>query len=87
MDNLTPDAIQQLNLPAGTKGVLVTDVDENSAAADAGLRPNDVIERVNHKPVTSVSDMDAALRQGGSNGTLLLIRRGAGSAFLVIPNK
>jgi serine protease Do len=87
VDNLTPDAIQQLNLPAGTKGVLVTDVDENSAAADAGLRPNDVIERVNHKPVTSVSDMDAALRQGGSNGTLLLIRRGAGSAFLVIPNK
>lgn len=87
VDNLTPDAIQQLNLPSGTKGVLVTDVDESSAAADAGLRPNDVIERVNHKPVTSVSDMDAALRQGGSNGTLLLIRRGGGSAFLVIPNK
>jgi len=88
VDNLSPDAIQQLNLPAGTKGVLVTDVDENSPAAEAGLRPNDVIERVNHKPVTSTDDLDQALRQGGGKGgTLLLVRRGAASAFIVVPNK
>ena len=34
---------------------MVTDVDEDSPAAQAGLKPGDVIEQVNHKPVTTIS--------------------------------
>jgi Do/DeqQ family serine protease len=88
VDNLSPEAVQQLNLPANTKGVLVTDVDESSAAAEAGLRPNDVIERVNHQPVTTVDDLDKAMQKGSpKGGTLLLVRRGAASLFVVVPSK
>ena len=61
---LTSDVRQQLNLPAGAKGVVITDVDENSQAAQEGLKPGDLIQQVNHKPVTSVAEFNAAVKQG-----------------------
>src|SRR5262249_48833431 len=36
VDNITPDIAQQLNLPSGTHGVVVTDVDPSSPAATTG---------------------------------------------------
>ena len=35
---------------------MVTDVDQDSAAYEAGLRPGDVIEEINHKPVQNAED-------------------------------
>ena len=85
---LTPDVRQQLNLPAAAKGVVVTDVDENSQAAQEGLKPGDLIQQVNHKPVTNVAEFNAAVKQGdGSGSTLLLVRRGQVSNFVAVPNK
>jgi len=37
VENLTPDVIQQLGLDSNTKGVVVTSVDPDSTAADAGI--------------------------------------------------
>ncbi len=88
VEALTPDILQQLQLPPTTKGVIVTDVDESSAAADVGLQKGDVIERINHQPVSTPEEADRAVRQGGGDGgTLLLVRRGEASQFLVVPNK
>ncbi len=88
VQSITPDIAQQLGLPEGTKGVVVTDVDAGSAAAEAGLQPNDVIERVNRQVVTNAGEFDRAVRQGGNQGgTLLLVRRGQVSQFVVVPNK
>jgi serine protease Do len=85
---LTSDVRQQLNLPAGAKGVVITDVDENSQAAQEGLKPGDLIQQVNHKPVTSVAEFNAAVKQGdGSGATLLLVHRGQVSNFVAVPNK
>jgi len=85
---ITPEVRQQLNLSANAKGVVVTDVDESSQAAQEGLKPGDVVEQVNHKPVTSVSDFNSAVKQGdGSGATLLLVRRGQVSNFVAVPNK
>jgi serine protease Do len=85
---ITPEVRQQLNLSATAKGVVVTDVDESSQAAQEGLKPGDVVEQVNHKPVNSVGDFNSAVKQGdGSGATLLLIRRGQVSNFVAVPNK
>lgn len=50
--DLTPDLLQRLDLPAGIRGVVVTDAPE-----DIGdLRKGDVIEEVNQQPVASAAD-------------------------------
>ncbi|MGB6874417.1 MAG: Do family serine endopeptidase [Candidatus Acidiferrales bacterium] len=73
VENLSPDIAQQLNLPMGTKGVVVDNVDQGSAAAEAGLARGDVIQEVNHKPVTNMTDFRNALAGSGDNPVLLLV--------------
>src|SRR5262249_53720083 len=51
VDNLNPRIVRQLNVPADVKGALVTDVDQDSPAYQAGIRRGNVIEEINHKPV------------------------------------
>ena len=85
---LTPDLKQQLQTPEGTQGVVITDVDPESAASAAGLEQGEIIVQVNRKPVTTVSEFNAAVREGASReSTLLLVKRGQGTQFVVVPNK
>jgi serine protease Do len=76
--NLTPEVAERLELPRGTRGVVVTDV-EGGAAEQAGLRQGDVIVSVNG---TNVTDVDAfkketsAAKQDGV--ARLRVRRGSG---------
>ncbi len=75
VQSLTSDLRQQLQLPDNTSGVVITTVDDDSPAAQAGLQSGDVILQVNHKPVTSVSQFNQAVREGASReSTLLLVR-------------
>jgi len=88
VQGLTPDIRRQLQVPAGTTGVVVTEVDQESSAAQAGLQQGDIIVQVNRKNVTSVEQFNDAVRQGdGSGSTLLLVKRGGGSTFIVVPGK
>ena len=74
--NVTDEAVQQLGLPANTKGVVVTDINPSSPVADSGLRQGDVIQEVNHQPVTNVTDFDRAVRKAGKDPLLLVNRQG-----------
>jgi len=88
VQGLTPDLRQQLQLPEGTQGVVITDVDPDSAASAAGLQQGDIIVQVDRKPVNAVSEFNAAVRAGASReSTLLLVKRGQGTQFVVVPNK
>ncbi|HEY8571641.1 Do family serine endopeptidase [Phenylobacterium sp.] len=51
----------QLNVPAEVRGVLVTGVDQSSAAGETGLRRGDVIAQVNGRAVTSGQEVSAAV--------------------------
>ncbi len=53
VEALTPDIARQLALPAGTTGVVVSDVESGSVADEAGVRSGDVIQQVDRKPVDS----------------------------------
>jgi serine protease Do len=81
---LTSDVAQQLNLPAGTRGVVITNVDQDSKAADAGLQRGDVIQEVNRKPVNSVADFRAAIREAGNEPILLLVNHGGQTGYSVL---
>jgi serine protease Do len=74
--NVTDEAVQQLGLPANTKGVVVTDINPSSPVADSGLRQGDVIQEVNHQAVTNVTDFDRAVRKAGKDPLLLVNRQG-----------
>jgi serine protease Do/serine protease DegQ len=64
-------------------GVVVEDVERGSPAAQAGLRPDDVITSINRHPVKSVSQLHK-LAGPGTKQLLLHIRRGQGALFLLI---
>ncbi len=65
-------------------GVLVTDVQQGSAAR-GGLARGDVIVEVNRKRVGTIAQIRAALNaQEAGDPTLMLIRRGGGSLFVVL---
>ena len=82
---LTADIAQQLNLPAGIRGVVVTSVEPDSKGADAGLQRGDVIQEVNRKPVNSVAEFRAAIREAGNEPILLLVNHGGQTVYNMIP--
>jgi serine protease Do len=83
VQDLTPDLAQQLNLPGGTHGVVVSDVDPASPAA-ADLQRGDVIQEVNHKSVSNVDQYKQALSGAGNQPVLLLVDRGGVTQYIVV---
>jgi len=84
IDNLTPDIARQLRLPGNTRGVVVTDVEPGSAAADADVRRGDVILEVNHKSVSNVNEFNRVVGASGNRDILLLINRGGTTIYIVL---
>jgi serine protease Do len=82
--NLTPDLAEKLDLPSSAKGVVIGDIEEGSAAAEAGLQVGDVIQEVNHKPVRNLSEFQSLLPSGGSDPVLLLVNREGHTMFFAI---
>jgi serine protease Do len=76
--SLTDSDRAMLGLPSGVSGAVVAAVQPGSAAEDKGLRPGDVITRVNQQAVGNVGDAVTALNAAKSNDetALLVVRRG-----------
>ena len=82
VEPLTRDRAQELGIPTSS-GVLISDVQPGSRAADAGLRPGDVITEVDRKPVNSPDALRAALKDG-SKPALLLVHRGPATVYMTL---
>ena len=87
VDELTPQVARQLGLPRDATGVVVTQVNPASRAAEAGLRRGDVIQEVNREPVASVAAFERALRSAGGQPVLLLVNRAGRTFFLAIEGR
>jgi serine protease Do len=83
VENITAQTARQLGLPATASGVVVTNVDPASKAADSGLRRGDVIQEVNHKPVRNTADFESAMRNA-NDATLLLVNRQGSTMYLAV---
>ena len=64
---LTDGDRTMLGLPSGVSGAVVAAVEPGSAAEDKGLRPGDVITRVNQQAVGNLADAVTALNAAKSN--------------------
>jgi Do/DeqQ family serine protease len=84
VEPVTPDLADQLQLPRSTKGVAVVDVDPTGAAAEAGLRQGDVIQRVNGQDVQTGTDLKTALDAAGNRPALLLVQREGHDLFFAL---
>jgi len=82
---ITPQIARALNLPAGSRGVVVTGVDSNTDAGQK-LQRGDVILSVNRQAVATPAQVAAAVeaaRRSGRSSVLLLVKRGnAPEAFV-----
>jgi Do/DeqQ family serine protease len=83
VQDLTPDLRDRLGLPTNVRGVVITDLDPDSPAAQANLQPGDVIEGINRHPVNSVADFNRWAAEAKGQ-TLLRINRQGNGAFIVI---
>ena len=90
VDNLDHDARQELKIPDSVQGAIVTDVDQDSNSADAGLQKGDVIVEINRHPVTDADSAINLCKQAKSDRILLKIwrRNGdqAGTSYLSVDN-
>jgi serine protease Do len=84
VENLTPEVAKELELSPGTRGVVVTSVDPSGPAAAAGLSRGDVIQEVNHKPVTNIEQYRQAMASAGAKPALLLVNHGGVSGYMVV---
>jgi serine protease Do len=81
--DLTPEMARQLDLPNNVRGVVVTNVDPDSGAAE--LQKGDVIEEINQQPITSVSDYNKIVASvDPSRPQVLSVCRHRMRSFLVL---
>jgi serine protease Do len=83
VDAVTADVAEELGLPRGRGGAIITRIERNSPAANAGLAPNDIIIEVNRQPVASVTDVTRELQRAAAGDTVfLLVWRGGSQVFV-----
>ncbi|MBE2263733.1 MAG: trypsin-like peptidase domain-containing protein [Burkholderiaceae bacterium] len=84
--DLTPELAQTFGIKADS-GVIITGVLQNGAAAQAGIRPGDVINSIAGEPVNSVTDLlsRVAALKPGSPARFALTRQGEKLTLDVTP--
>ncbi|MFT5398510.1 MAG: serine protease Do [Gammaproteobacteria bacterium] len=66
-------------------GVQVVEVDEGSAASEAGIQKGDVITMIDNREVSSIEDFEAiAGKLEAGRSVAMLVQRGSGPVFLAI---
>ena len=85
---ITPEIARELNLPRDRGGAVVLDVERNSAAALAGIRPNDVIIEVNQQAVSNVSQVQRELQRATpGQPVFMLLRRDEQDVFVTMTKR
>jgi serine protease Do len=83
---ITPQLRQQLDLPEGARGAVISEVKPGSMADQAGLQAGDVITGVGDHEVSGPADAGRAIRDGlkGDQALALRILRNGEPAFVAV---
>ncbi len=86
--DLSPELAENFGIPAG-RGVIITGVLQNGPAAQAGIRPGDVITEVVGRPVSNVSQLLSAVAglKPGQPAALVVSRRDGSQSLNVTPGR
>lgn len=79
---------KELELPDGTKGVVIAKIDPDSASAAAGLRRGDVVHEINREPITNANqavEMSEKLKK--EKRVLLRVSTKGSSRYVVVVPK
>lgn len=85
---LNDELRKQYSVKEDTQGVIITDIDPASEAAGRGVRVGDVIKKVGHKNVSTIAEINEAIKlalKGDKASLLLLIEREGQVLFVAIP--
>jgi S1-C subfamily serine protease len=84
VQELTKEMAQRMKLGVD-KGVIVTDVADNSIASQQGIEREDVITEVDGKPVTDAKSFrEALMKADPKRGVLLYLDRKGSKTFAVL---
>jgi serine protease Do len=85
VQNLTPGMRDQLGIPANVTGVVVSDIDQNSPAAQY-IQQGDVIQSINRQPVHNVNDFNKLAGEAKGQVLLRVIHQGQGFFVVISPS-
>ena len=81
---------RRFNIPNNIQGAIVTGIEPDSKAADAGLRPGDVIVEMNRRPVRNADEAVELSEKTGDRVLLRVWSQGAGdiggTRYVVVEN-
>jgi serine protease Do len=85
---LTTELRKQFSLPETAKGVVITEVPQNSLGAAQGLRAGDLLVAVGHEAVGSLEDVQqkiAGAKKNGHKNALVRVEREGNTRFIALP--
>ncbi len=86
---VTPELRERFKLDEGVEGVVVTEVEEGSAAANRQIRPGDIIRKVGHEHVpvkrpSQIRKLVEDARKANRKTIIVLVEREGGRRFVPI---
>ncbi|MEE9557809.1 MAG: PDZ domain-containing protein, partial [Candidatus Adiutricales bacterium] len=84
VQELTPELAQRLRIDPKS-GVIIAEVDQDGPAAEAGLRPGDIILEIDQKQVTDLEVYQDAISEAQKDNVILfLVKRGQATQFYAV---
>jgi serine protease Do len=83
---LSSQVRQHLAIPANVQGAVVLDLHAYSAAAQAGLRPGDVIQSINRQEISNPGEVTQLSQNAEDSRALLRVWNPNGSHFILVEN-
>jgi Do/DeqQ family serine protease len=74
--NISPAVADELHLDADTEGVVVTEIGDDTTAANVGFQKGDIIVAVNNQRIGKTSDLEKATRESSRVWRITLLRGG-----------
>jgi S1-C subfamily serine protease len=74
--NISPAVADELHLDVDTEGVVVTELGDDTTAANVGFLKGDIITAVNNQKITKTSDLEKATRESARLWRITVVRGG-----------